>query len=111
MQSRTAVREMFQPGFVGDFDVTLPSPGNATLSLSPNPDAFAVNREGRKIRLDHVKPVTLPDNPPQTILLFIAPSKAAEMGKLDIVPDTDRVIIELQGNRTLYPQSCPANSG
>ena len=101
-QSRSSVREAFQPGFVGQFEVSiLLSAGSPLLSLSPSPDAFAVNRKGQKIRLDRVATLTLPPEPPQTILLFIAPSKPTETGKLDIVPDTDRIIIELQGNRTL----------
>ncbi|NJN88098.1 MAG: hypothetical protein HC881_19640, partial [Leptolyngbyaceae cyanobacterium SL_7_1] len=78
----------------------LPVRAGPPSSLSPSANAFAVNREGRRIQLDRVTALTLPDNPPPTMLLFIAPSQPAETGKLDSVPDTDRTIIELQGNRT-----------
>jgi hypothetical protein len=103
-QIRNGVRAAFQPGFVGSFQISILSSSNSTgFSLSPSPDAFAVNRNGQKIRLDRVTAYSLPPEPapPQTMLLFIAPSQPAETGRLDIVPDTDRAIIELQGNRTL----------
>lgn len=100
-RSRTSVREAFQPGFIGGFKVSiLSNKDNKVVSLSPSPDAFAVNRNGQKIRLDRVTALTLPSQPPQTMLIFIAPSKSLEVGKLDFVPDTERVIIELQGNHT-----------
>ncbi|MBW4686839.1 MAG: hypothetical protein KME40_17470 [Komarekiella atlantica HA4396-MV6] len=97
-----AVRQTFQPGFVGDFKLSIPSSlsgSNDVLEIS-TPGAFAVNRNGQKINLTQVASYSLPPEPPKTMLLFIAPGKEPGTGRLDIVPDTERVIIELQGNHT-----------
>ncbi|MBD6618217.1 hypothetical protein FNW02_20915 [Komarekiella sp. 'clone 1'] len=97
-----AVRQNFQPGFVGDFKLSIPSSlsgSNDVLEIS-TAGAFAVNRNGQKIDLIQVVSYSLPPEPPKTMLLFIAPGKEPGTGRLDIVPDTERVIIELQGNHT-----------
>ncbi|WP_193198595.1 exo-alpha-sialidase [Nostoc sp. MG11] len=100
-----AVRQnfQFQPGFVGEFKLSIPSSlsgSNDVLEISANPGAFAVNRNGQKINLTQVASYALSQEPPKTMLLFIAPGKEPGTGRLDIVPDTERVIIELQGNHT-----------
>jgi hypothetical protein len=111
--SRTALREVFRPGFVGieanskDLVALISdkgSPLQTVCSLNTSADAFAVNNKGQKIRLSQVTSFTLtkPPDLSETILLFITPSFPPLTGKLNIVPDTERAIIEIQGSGTFY---------
>jgi hypothetical protein len=105
-QSSDRVRSPFRPGFSGQFSLSIDrtSEGDGVVSLAASPDAFAVNRDGQKMVLNTATATTVRSRDPQTFLFFLRYDPQAKKGKLDAVPDLERVIIELQGSRT-YPRN------
>lgn len=95
------VRSPFRPGFSGSFTLSLSRTSEgAGIGLVASPGAFAVNRDGQKISLGPEASTTIKSLNPELFLVFLRFDVQAQKGKLEAVPDYERVIIELQGNRT-----------